>query len=165
VNNLVETSYLINQNFKDNPHLSIRGAIGCLGETFEIEYRENPIRLRIKNMEEILQDGTELDFDLNHGWTRAEDYYHRSNWGFVCSQDRGRINHWRENSSMTDEQEKLLKPITLLYDSSLFVEVPQDKLNNVYNVRLPNNKEERSRIILALYVNHTSDKGMKEVPF
>ncbi|MBI4153791.1 hypothetical protein HY501_00490 [Candidatus Woesearchaeota archaeon] len=149
---VVEIGFLIQKRFGNFP-VPLRGAIASLGEAVDRPYycSGRQIKFRVKGIEQILNDGIELD--LRSGWTRV-DCSERGNWSFVYAGNRGFLDYVAE--SLGDEQRKLLKPVILAYDSSLLTQLPENSPNR-YNVRLPEQPEDRARSILAVYINHTEE--------
>jgi hypothetical protein len=167
IKDIDEARILINKYFSDQFPVPIRGAVTALGEAVDLSYQSNGrlIELKIKEINDILRDGTELDFEDNYGWTRV-DYYpdSKDNWAFICAQDRGKIDYWAERANVSKEKIKLLNPVILVYNKSLLVQPASRK--NIFGVKLPQLLEDRSKSILAAYINHTElSHDWTDVPF
>lgn len=159
VKNIVEAGLLMNKQFAGDFPIPLRGAIASLGGTIDLSYpfEGHLIELKVKGIEQILNDGTEFDFDSEFGWTRVDYFPRRVNWAFAYAKNRGRIDNWVERADISDEKAKLLKPIILVYEKSLLTKPPINSSSNVFNVKLPQRFEDRSRSIISVYVNHTEN--------
>jgi hypothetical protein len=168
VSDVVEAGLLINRDFADQFPIPLRGAIASMTETIDLSYSIDgqSTELKVKGIEQILNDGTELDFDANFGWTRVDYFPKRVNWAFVYAQNRGRIDYWAKRTDIDDKSERLLKPIILVYKESLLTRPDESSGGNMFAVKLPQSLSDRSKAIMKIYVNNTeTTEDWSETPF
>ncbi len=168
VKDIAEVAALINKQFKEYFPIPLRGAIASLNGTIDLSYRSEGqiIKLEVKDIGQILKDGTELDFDSQFGWTRVDYYPRQTNWAFIYAKNRSRINNWVERAEITSEKTELLKPIIIVYDKSILTKPQHISHTNIHNEKLPQNLDDRSKAILAIYVNHTKEtEDWTNIPF
>jgi len=166
VKDVVEAGLLINKYFDKHFPVPLRGAIASLNDNIELHYQSDADlnSITFKSINQILKDGSELNIDSNDGWTRVDYYPNKNNWAFVYAHDRSKINYCTNRTIISNKKIKSLKPIILVYNSSLLTKPAE--INNIYNVKLPQNLEERSKAILAVFINHTEYNGdTSELPF
>ncbi|MFH1650335.1 MAG: hypothetical protein ABIA93_07365 [Candidatus Woesearchaeota archaeon] len=159
VQSIVEAAAHINREFSSRLPVPLRGAIASLTGTIDLSWREGDTltELKVKGIDQILTDGTELDYENEFGWTRVDSHaIARLNWACIYAMDRTRIDQWTERARISPKTGILLKPVILVYDKTFLTIPPRDSVTNPYNVKLPNRPEDRAKAILALYVNDTN---------
>jgi len=74
VKNIAEASSLINRDFAEHFPIPLRGILASLNGIVDLSYHSKGklIELKIKGIEQILKDGTELDLGSGPGWTRVD---------------------------------------------------------------------------------------------
>lgn len=157
VKDIVEAGFLINKQFKSYFPVPLRGAITSIGEPIDLSYKSEGriINLQIKNIDSLLNEGTELNYDDAYGLTRVDYYPSAVNWAFVYAKDRGRIDFWAKRAGISKEITEFLKPIIIVYNPEFLTKASPERTSNIFNVFIPRKPEDRAKAILGIYVNNT----------
>ena len=162
VDNLGQASLMMNEEFRGKFPLALRGILTSVGDPvdlrltgYEFGFNGTTVDLRVKSIDELLLDGTEVKIrDPHPTWVNVICSEATSGWAFEYALDRSRAEKWANESGLSNEQRRMLKPALLVYDKTLLTK-PKDP-TNIFGVILPRDPELRKKAILKVYINNTS---------
>ncbi len=150
-NSFAYVSTLINQDFSTIYPVPLRGIMCSLNGELVLMNRENSSELRVKTIEEILNDGSELNLKQDYYITKVDEFStnERALWVDVYANSHV-ICQMKANFQVLQGNLKYLKTAVLVYDKTLFDQ--KYKSPYIFNRRLPANKGKLSKIILKAYI-------------